>query len=79
MTDNNDHRWWFIMIDNDRSWLIDWLIDYRIMITRSVIITTVSRLCRPTGLLFANNGCMAFVADYIVFDEMNNIFQASMS
>ena len=36
----------------DDDWLIDWLIDDKIMITRPVIIPTVSGLYRPTGLLF---------------------------
>ena len=39
------------MIDD---WLTDWLIDDYIMITRSVIIPTVSGLDRPTGLLFVS-------------------------
>ena len=57
MNDNKDHRWWFIVIDNDKSWMItDWqtdlLIDDKIMITKSVILPAVSGLYRPTGLLF---------------------------
>ena len=40
----------------DDNWLTDWLtdllIDYKIVITKSVIIPAVSGLYRPTGLLF---------------------------
>ena len=40
----------------DDNWLTDWLtdllIDYKIVITKSVIIPEVSGLYRPTGLLF---------------------------
>ena len=40
----------------DDNWLTDWLtdllIDYKIIITKSVIIPAVSGLYRPTGLLF---------------------------
>ena len=29
MTDDNDYRWWFIMIDNGRSWMMtDWQTDW---------------------------------------------------
>ena len=41
----------------DDNWLTDWLtdllIDYKIIITKSVIIPAVSGLYRPTGLLFS--------------------------
>ena len=54
MTDDNDHGCRFIMIDNDRpwmttDWLIDWLIDW--LTTDKIMITTVSGLYGPTGLL----------------------------
>ena len=61
MNDDKGHKWWFIVIDNDKPWMItdwqtDWLtdllIDYKIIITKSVIIPAVSGLYRPTGLLF---------------------------
>ena len=45
MNDDKGHKWWFIVIDNDKPWMItdltDWLtdllIDYKIIITKSVI------------------------------------------
>ena len=42
------HGWWLI------ARLSDWLIDDKIMITRSVMMPKVSGLYRPTGLLFSN-------------------------
>ena len=43
------HGWWLIARLSD--WLIDWLIDDKIMITRSVMMPKASGLYRPTGLL----------------------------